>query len=209
MERLYRALENYSKSDYYPFHMPGHKRNKASVNGNFPIETDITEIEGFDNLHHPEGILKKAQETVAKIYGTKESFYSVNGSTAALLSAVSAAAEQHGAVPAAMPSEAYRRLYPGDTVHWFSLRAAIRADGGVVSGAVPIRIQIRGRGRSGLRYREKAGQSAAVLFAGHLGGAAALPVLQLCLRRPGTAAAGLCLRRQHHRGLLAGVRYRV
>lgn len=46
-------------------------------------------------------------------------------------------------------------------------------------------------------------------FAGHLGGAAALPVLQLCLRRPGTAAAGLCLRRQHHRGLLAGVRYRV
>lgn len=25
----------------------------------------------------------------------------------------------------------------------------------------------------------------------------------------GTAAAGLCLRRQHHRGLLAGVRYRV
>ena len=71
MERLYKALENYSKSDYYPFHMPGHKRNKAAVNGNFPIETDITEIEGFDNLHHPEGILKEAQETVSKIYGTK------------------------------------------------------------------------------------------------------------------------------------------
>ena len=98
MERLYKALENYSKSDYYPFHMPGHKRNKASVNGNFPIETDITEIEGFDNLHHPEGILKKAQETVSKIYGTKESFYSVNGSTAALLSAVSAAVPRGGRI---------------------------------------------------------------------------------------------------------------
>ena len=98
MERLYKALENYSKSDYYPFHMPGHKRNKAAVNGNFPIETDITEIEGFDNLHHPEGILKKAQDTVAKIYGTKESYYSVNGSTAALLSAVSAAVPKGGRI---------------------------------------------------------------------------------------------------------------
>ena len=54
MERLYRKLEEYSRSDYYPFHMPGHKRNPASVRGEFPLERDITEIEGFDNLHHPE-----------------------------------------------------------------------------------------------------------------------------------------------------------
>ena len=27
MERLYRKLENYGKSDYYPFHMPGHKKS--------------------------------------------------------------------------------------------------------------------------------------------------------------------------------------
>ena len=25
MEKLYRKLEEYSRSDYYPFHMPGHK----------------------------------------------------------------------------------------------------------------------------------------------------------------------------------------
>ena len=53
MERLYRKLEEYSRADYYPFHMPGHKRNSASVRGEFPLERDITEIEGFDNLHHP------------------------------------------------------------------------------------------------------------------------------------------------------------
>ena len=56
---LYEALKRYSESDYYPFHMPGHKRRM----GNFcnPYELDITEIEGFDNLHHPEGILKQTE----------------------------------------------------------------------------------------------------------------------------------------------------
>ena len=98
MERLYRALEIYSQEDYYPFHMPGHKRNNASVNGEFPFDRDITEIEGFDNLHHPEGILKKAQETAASVYDTKECYYSVNGSTAALLAAVSATVPRNGQI---------------------------------------------------------------------------------------------------------------
>ena len=98
MERLYKKLEEYSRSDYYPFHMPGHKRNPESVRGEFPFERDITEIEGFDNLHHPEDILLEAQQNVAKLYGTKESFYSVNGSTAALLSAISAAVPRNGQI---------------------------------------------------------------------------------------------------------------
>ena len=91
MERLYRALEIYSQEDYYPFHMPGHKRNPDTVR-------DITEIDGFDNLHHPEGILKKAQETAASVYDTKECYYSVNGSTAALLAAVSATVPRNGQI---------------------------------------------------------------------------------------------------------------
>ena len=98
MERLYRKLEEYSRSDYYPFHMPGLKRNAESVRGDFPFERDITEIEGFDNLHHPEDILLEAQRNVAKLYGVKESFYSVNGSTAALLSAISAAVPRNGQI---------------------------------------------------------------------------------------------------------------
>ena len=98
MERLYRALEIYSQEDYYPFHMPGHKRNPGTVNTDLPFDRDITEIEGFDNLHHPEGILKKAQETAAGVYGTRECYYSINGSTAALLAAVSAAVPRNGQI---------------------------------------------------------------------------------------------------------------
>ena len=38
--------------------MPGHKRNK---NFNIPAsEIDITEIDGFDNMHHAEDILKES-----------------------------------------------------------------------------------------------------------------------------------------------------
>lgn len=64
------------------------------MTGDFPVERDITEIYGFDNLHHPEGILKEAQEAAARLYGVKESFFSVNGSTGAILAAVSAAVKE-------------------------------------------------------------------------------------------------------------------
>ena len=97
-EILNEKLEAYGKSDYYPFHMPGHKRNPSCVQGNFPIDRDITEIEGFDNLHHAEGILKEAQKKASEVYGTLETFYSVNGSTAALLSAISAAVSRNGKI---------------------------------------------------------------------------------------------------------------
>ena len=98
MERLYKKLERYGQSDFYPFHMPGHKRNLASSAGKFPFERDITEISGFDNLHHAEGILLEAQENAAQLYGTRRCFFSVNGSTAALLSAISACVSKGGSI---------------------------------------------------------------------------------------------------------------
>ena len=110
MERLYKKLESYGQSDYYPFHMPGHKRNRASSADDFLFERDITEISGFDNLHHAEGILKEAQEYAAQIYGTKKCFFSVNGSTAALLAAVSASVNKGGKILVAWP-ETVTRLF--------------------------------------------------------------------------------------------------
>lgn len=86
---LDKELEAYSKKGIYPFHMPGHKRvDQALIN---PYSLDITEIEGFDNLHKPEGILLKAKEGLARLYGVKESFFLVNGSTCGILAAISAA----------------------------------------------------------------------------------------------------------------------
>lgn len=87
-EYLDRQLHAYAQSDYYPFHMPGHKRNMAGFEN--PYQIDITEIEGFDNLHHAEGILLQAQERLRHLYQSKRSYYLVNGSTCGLLSAIGA-----------------------------------------------------------------------------------------------------------------------
>ncbi len=87
MSTLLEQLKAYGASDYYGFHMPGHKRNPRLMEG-LPCEIDITEIEGFDDLHHPEGILKNAQERAAGVWHADESFFLVNGSTVGILSAL-------------------------------------------------------------------------------------------------------------------------
>ncbi len=89
---VYDALLEYTASDAYPMHMPGHKRRMGTMVD--PYSIDITEIDGFDNLHHAEGILKEAQERAAALYGTLETHFLVNGSTCGILTAVSAALTQ-------------------------------------------------------------------------------------------------------------------
>ena len=85
---LFAKLKNYSESDYYAFHMPGHKRNLDLMQGTSPYRIDITEIDGFDDLHHAEGILKEAQERAARVYHADETHFLVNGSTVGILSAI-------------------------------------------------------------------------------------------------------------------------
>ena len=72
--------------DTYPFHMPGHKRNdKFGILGS---EIDITEIDGFDNLHSPSGVIKNTEDKLKSIYKSKGSFISVNGSSGGILAAI-------------------------------------------------------------------------------------------------------------------------
>lgn len=86
MGGLYDKLIKYSGSDYYPFHMPGHKRN--AVTDSNPYFYDITEFDGFDNLHEPEGILRISMDDAAKLYGTKKTYFMVNGSSGGILAAI-------------------------------------------------------------------------------------------------------------------------
>ncbi len=95
-QNLYQKLKQYSASEVYPFHMPGHKRRLGAVPEARNI--DITEIDGFDNLHHAETILKEAQERAAKLYDSEETYYLINGSTCGLLSAVFACTNQRGKI---------------------------------------------------------------------------------------------------------------
>lgn len=85
---LYQTLSAYCAGEDYPCHMPGHKRNPDSGEMADFYGIDITEIDGFDNLHHPEGLIKEAQERANRLYGAQETYYLVNGSTCGVLAAV-------------------------------------------------------------------------------------------------------------------------
>ena len=87
-------LEKYERSGSYPLHMPGHKRNIRHFTDPFAI--DITEIEGFDNLFHAQGMLLEAQRNAARLYGSEETYYLVNGSTCGILAAISASVKRGG-----------------------------------------------------------------------------------------------------------------
>src|SRR6056297_2080575 len=70
--------------------MPGHK-GKEEIFGDFGkklISIDFTEVEGTDNLHNPKTIIKKLQDRLSNVYGTKKSYLLINGSTVGLQSAI-------------------------------------------------------------------------------------------------------------------------
>lgn len=96
MDTLFEQLKDYGGAGIYPYHMPGHKRRALGKMPEALAELDITEVEGFDNLHQPEGILKEMQQYAAAAYGAEETYYLVGGSTCGILSAVSAAIPWEG-----------------------------------------------------------------------------------------------------------------
>ena len=98
MSELFEKLSAYGESDYYPYHMPGHKRRLKTDTMRELAQIDITEIDGFDNLHDAQGILRRVQEEAAVVYGAEESFFLVNGSTAGILSAISSVISPGGKI---------------------------------------------------------------------------------------------------------------
>ena len=119
-ELLINRLAAYARSDMYPFHMPGHKRrtgpedsfmNSCVDSFTNPFAVDITEIEGFDNLHHPEGILKDSMKWAADVYGADQTYYLINGSTGGILAAVCGSVPRGGRI--LVSRNCHKSVYPG------------------------------------------------------------------------------------------------
>lgn len=88
MNHLWDKMTHYGSSQILPMHMPGHKRKSGFMRGTGLY--DITEITGFDDLHHPEEIIKDAMEHAKEIYQSDASYFLINGSTCGILSAITA-----------------------------------------------------------------------------------------------------------------------
>lgn len=95
---LYELLSEYDRKGVVPMHMPGHKRNTAMLGCDLPYDIDITEIDGFDNLHDAHGVLKMTADIAARLYGSKRAFPLVGGSTCGILAGVRSAVRYGGTV---------------------------------------------------------------------------------------------------------------
>lgn len=87
---LYDKLKSYKESGIYPFHMPGHKRKDITNDGLLPYNIDLTEIDGFDNLHNACGCIKEIEKKAEKLYCVNRALLLVNGATGGILASIRA-----------------------------------------------------------------------------------------------------------------------
>ncbi|MDR1132420.1 MAG: amino acid decarboxylase [Oscillospiraceae bacterium] len=110
---LFQQLKAYAASGAVPMHVPGHKRNAAGIAflEKLGARYDITEIAGFDDLHHPHGILREAMKRAAALWNSADAFFLVNGSTCGILAAVAAASKLCGNGTLIMARNCHRSVY--------------------------------------------------------------------------------------------------
>ena len=87
-DTLNSRLEELKGDSLLPMHMPGHKRNPATFPEGISYSCDITEIDGFDNLHSPTGVIRNIENKAKELYGSEDAFISVNGASALLIASI-------------------------------------------------------------------------------------------------------------------------
>jgi len=107
---MYKDISTYLSQDIYPFHMPGHKRNKDFFPKEF-FNFDLTEIPEMDVLSEPKSIIKKFQNKISDFYCAKESFFLTNGASAGIVASITAACNEN--TPVFVPRNAHVSLYNG------------------------------------------------------------------------------------------------
>lgn len=81
---LVKRLNEFQHEKPVSFHVPGHKYGALS---GLPsamrsaLAFDVTELNGLDDLHQPEEVIKEAQDKLSRLYKTAASYFLVNGST--------------------------------------------------------------------------------------------------------------------------------
>lgn len=101
-QTLTQFLLNHKERHPVSFHMPGHKGSAIYREHGYGafldsiMDCDITEIPGADNLFQTEGVLKEVMNRYKAMYGTKESYLLINGSSGGLIAAILASVPKGG-----------------------------------------------------------------------------------------------------------------
>jgi arginine/lysine/ornithine decarboxylase len=98
------AIRQYVDDQVIPFHTPGHKQGKgmerqlATVLTQGLLEKDLTEVDGLDNLHQPEGPIAEAQSLASELFGARATHFLVNGTLPGFYAALQGCIDKDGIV---------------------------------------------------------------------------------------------------------------
>ncbi|MDD4296751.1 MAG: aminotransferase class I/II-fold pyridoxal phosphate-dependent enzyme [Ruminiclostridium sp.] len=86
---LYEALEDFKSMRIVPFDVPGHKRGKGNKEltdflGEKCLSVDVNSMKPLDNLCHPIGVIRDAEQIAADAFGAAEAFFMVGGTTSSV-----------------------------------------------------------------------------------------------------------------------------
>jgi arginine decarboxylase len=91
---LFTGLVEHAKKNPTQFHIPGHKKGSGmdpefrEFIGENALSIDLINIGPLDDLHQPKGIIKQAQELAAQAFGADYTFFSVQGTSGAIMTMV-------------------------------------------------------------------------------------------------------------------------
>ena len=91
---LFTGLREHADKNPVPFHIPGHKKGTGmdptfrDFLGNDALSIDLINIEPLDDLHHPHGMIKQAQDLAARAFDADYTFFSVQGTSGAIMAMV-------------------------------------------------------------------------------------------------------------------------
>lgn len=91
---LFSGLVAHAQRNPFQFHIPGHKKGAGMAPefrqflGNNALSIDLINIKPVDDLHHPDGIIKEAQELAARAFGADHTFFSVQGTSGAIMAMI-------------------------------------------------------------------------------------------------------------------------
>jgi arginine decarboxylase len=91
---LFTALVDHANKQPVQFHIPGHKKGQGMENefrqfiGDNALSIDLINIAPLDDLHRPSGIIKDAQELAADAFGADYTFFSVQGTSGAIMTMI-------------------------------------------------------------------------------------------------------------------------
>ena len=90
---FFSEMKKYIESDPTCFDVPGHKMGNFDNDleeyaGKTLYKLDVNAPIGLDNLYHPHGVIKEAEDLLADLYNVDEALFSINGTTGGIMTMI-------------------------------------------------------------------------------------------------------------------------